>query len=612
LGVNIDLGGTDGIATIDEVQWFIAKFPDLGTPVAAGVINTSQPGSTASFEQFGLSQGDYGVLLTATSTDGLTLCSGQAGLFNVTPGSTTEVFMLLNCVTEERLGALRVNGEFNRCAELTMVTVSPLVVSVGFNIDVTAMSDDDEGDAVVFRWTATGGTIDDDSEQGTPGESTTFYTCADIGTQTIMVEVSDDASQGVTANSPLPSFSICNDTWDVAVECVAAPLCGNGVINPPGEECDPPDLPAPGLPDYICDPTTCLRIPNCGDLIVDAPGEDCDPPDGVFCDASCQDIDPCSPNLCDDSDSCTTNACSADPVDNTAVCAFPEVPVGTPCDDFLPNSGVCLGSPRTCTEVPDAVTQTVTVVASNSVTGDISDLPYILTVTPLGPVPDGVPSDFSVTGSAFFPVVFLQIAIQTIPGLTEVTLVADGLSGTPHARSGTTGAPEDLATLGFDGTLPTLVPIPLTSDPLFCGPLNVSTCLNTCTDASACAQPAPDTCVDIGDESCVPRGACTCVNAPLELPMTAAVVTVTPDISATGDILFGWNEDVLPPQSTIFDNPVGPQGIRVIAVVLQVAIEGWMGQCVDGGGIPVPGCTDAIDLVDTLPDADLLAIPISP
>ena len=217
---------------------------------------------------------------------------------------------------------------------------------------------------------------------------------------------------------------------------------------------------------------------------------------------------------------------------------------------------------------------------------------------------DGVPVDFAVTGIAFFPPAFLNAAISTIPGLTEVTLNA--LTATPHIRSGAVGAPFDLTTLVSANPVPEQVAIPILGLPAsvgICGPLNVATCPNTCTDGTPCSQ-GSTTCDLIGDGTCAPRGACICVVEPLVLPLSSDVVTVTPDITATGDILFGWNEDLLPPQTVIVTNPPGPNGIRVLAVVLQVGIEGWMGKVVSIPPDP--------DVAGPLLDSELLAIPISP
>ena len=230
------------------------------------------------------------------------------------------------------------------------------------------------------------------------------------------------------------------------------------------------------------------------------------------------------------------------PVDNTPECTYFDLD-GLTCWDFLPDSGICVAD--VCTIVipstPDPVTRIVPIVASNTLTGDISELAYELTVTPLDPVVVGAPASFDVTGIAVFPESFLNAALAAIgPVLTEVTLGA--VTATPHIRSGAVGAPVDLTTLTSP---PANVPIPISSSPTFCGPLNLDSCPNTCTDGAACSQGSA-MCFGIGDGTCLPRGACLCASAPIQLPLSTSLETVTP--SGTGPILFGWNEDLLPPQ----------------------------------------------------------------
>ena len=126
-----------------------------------GTINTSAPSSTASFEVYGLLAGDdYEVMMSATSTDGETSCVGSA-LFDVTAGVATEVHVMLNCRLGQELGGVRVNGKFNFCAEIVKVVVSPLQTSVGNQIDVLAVAEDRDGDAIEYEWTGTGGSFAD-------------------------------------------------------------------------------------------------------------------------------------------------------------------------------------------------------------------------------------------------------------------------------------------------------------------------------------------------------------------------------------------------------------------------------------------------------------------
>jgi len=174
-------------------------------------------------------------------------------------------------------------------------------------------------------------------------------------------------------NPSLPDGTACGGDSGVcaAGQCI---LCGDGTVDP-GEECDPPDgvfcdaqcqaidpCEAPGVcddgnectaDDCTADPsdnTAICENPNlpdniacgggsgvcaggqcCGDGTVD-PGEECDPPDGVFCDAQCQEIDPCkAPGVCDDGNECTEDNCTPDPTDNTAICENPDLRDGIQC-----------------------------------------------------------------------------------------------------------------------------------------------------------------------------------------------------------------------------------------------------------------------------------------
>ncbi|MGB8332825.1 MAG: hypothetical protein WCE62_22055 [Polyangiales bacterium] len=198
LSLALEIG--DGIQ-IDEVDWTITG--GEMTPMS-GSINTSAPGSTASVEVFGLppTEGDdYTITLQGTATDGVTTCEGLAG-FGVAVDQVTEVMVLLRCKLPPRYGAVGVNGELNVCAELTKAVVSPLQTSVGGETELASQAVDAEGAMIAYRWSGMGGTI------GMPGAASTIYTCAEEGSQSVTIEVSDDG------------FEYCISEWTVAVTCV--------------------------------------------------------------------------------------------------------------------------------------------------------------------------------------------------------------------------------------------------------------------------------------------------------------------------------------------------------------------------------------------------------
>ncbi|MEM8605921.1 MAG: hypothetical protein AAGF92_02400, partial [Myxococcota bacterium] len=187
-----------GEVVIDEVDWTLTG---NGMTPMMGTIDTSASGATASVEVFGLSPGAYNIDLEATSVDGETTCKGGA-MFSVDSGVATDVGVMLRCRKGSRLGAVRVNGKLNVCAELTKAVVSPLQTSVGNDIMVRAQAKDHENDPIEYQWTADSGSFAD------PFAPATFYTCEEVGDHQITVTVSDDG------------FAHCMDSWTVDVTCV--------------------------------------------------------------------------------------------------------------------------------------------------------------------------------------------------------------------------------------------------------------------------------------------------------------------------------------------------------------------------------------------------------
>ena len=199
--LSLELVIADGIV-IDEVSWQITgNEMDM-----SGVIDVSAPGSTASVEVFGLPPGDenYTVTLAAESADEQVGCRGSAE-FNVEVGQTTEVMVILNCKLPRRLGAVRVNGEFNICAELIKAVVSPLQTSVGNDISLSSQALDQEGDAITYSWTASGGSIAD------PSASATTYTCQEMGDHDITISVTDNDEYCDMASWTIPVTCVPGD-----------------------------------------------------------------------------------------------------------------------------------------------------------------------------------------------------------------------------------------------------------------------------------------------------------------------------------------------------------------------------------------------------------------
>ena len=183
---------------INEVLWTITG---NGMAPMMGTIDTSAPGATPSVEVFGLGPGGYLVDLEANADDGKSRCRGSA-MFDVSAGLATEVAVLLHCATEPHFGAVRVNGKFNICPELTEAVVAPLQTSVGQVILVRSQGEDAEGDTLVYAWSADGGTF------ANPSAADTFYTCEETGNHQLTISVTDDDADD------------CIDSWTVDVTCV--------------------------------------------------------------------------------------------------------------------------------------------------------------------------------------------------------------------------------------------------------------------------------------------------------------------------------------------------------------------------------------------------------
>jgi hypothetical protein len=204
LDVSSDVEGFEPV--INEVLWTITG---SGMPPIEGTIDTSDPNATPSVEVFGLEPGNYTVHLEATSEDGKTTCRGSA-VFSVTVGVVTEVAVLLRCSGGQQFGAVRVNGSFNICPELTQAVVAPLQTSVGYTIIVGSQAEDAENDPIEYSWAANSGPF------ANPSASATFYTCEETGDDRLTVSVTDDG------------FEYCVDSWTVDVRCVDGGGGGTG------------------------------------------------------------------------------------------------------------------------------------------------------------------------------------------------------------------------------------------------------------------------------------------------------------------------------------------------------------------------------------------------
>ena len=86
----------------------------------------------------------------------------------------------------------------------------------------------------------------------------------------------------------------------------ACPFCGNGIVEPETEQCEPPGTPT-------CDDQCYIRR-DCGNGVVDSiAGEECEPPGTATCDASCRFIHTCGNGVVELGEECDGQpGCSAE------------------------------------------------------------------------------------------------------------------------------------------------------------------------------------------------------------------------------------------------------------------------------------------------------------
>jgi len=241
------------------------------TEIRQGDISVLDSGATVSIVLGGIPAGTgYTVVLSAMANDGST-CSGTSAAFNVTANMSTAVSVLLLCRASNQTGTVVINGAVDSCPVVTSYIVSPIAVSAGGTIDVSAMGADlDPSDMVRFAWTAAAGTFDNAA-----AASTRYHCPAASSQQVLTITVRDNDIPGSS-----PAQAKCSTSATVTVNCG---LCGNNNVDmAAGEQCDPPN-------GTTCDATCHSIAVVCGNTILQ-PGEQCDPPNGTTCDTSCHNI----------------------------------------------------------------------------------------------------------------------------------------------------------------------------------------------------------------------------------------------------------------------------------------------------------------------------------
>jgi hypothetical protein len=405
---------------------------------------------------------------------------------------------------------------------------------------------------------------------------------------------------------------ICNRTETITVICPGQNFCDSNPI-----DCSAPsDCTADGLCDAFCDPaTTCNRCPGRGAPLPS--GTLCSSGGGNVCNGTgscvqCVNNSLCdsSPLVCREPSQCVGNVCQPR--------AFS--PVGTPCNNGACNAaGVC----QFVAIDPPAATRPITLACTSSVSAGVSILPFNLSVDPTAIV-SSLGTSAALDGVAQFSQAFLDAAQAALPGgVTRVNLV--DLKATVHLRAGGAGSDVTLSSEAIayecaQGGAPCNPANDLASVP---GSRGNTDCVPTGT-FNACGR-----FIDVPiSTDCAPTGVCAglgklssqcalngfCVAGSLPLPLQGASGTYS--VAASGQMRFGWDDAstgatvggdgtwTLP--AAVFGAPTGPNGLRVNAGGLSVALQCTMGVASDDPayGVGVAGKSSPT------PDSLLVTFPI--
>jgi hypothetical protein len=149
----------------------------------------------------------YQITLTATTTDGLTACTGSAA-FDILPGKIAAATVLMTCHEERRTGSVLVDGRLNICPTIDAVGATPAEVQVGSSVALSSSAhDSDAGPSPLsFGWTSSDGSFSD------PAAQRPTFRCTNPGTVTLHLTVSD--------GDPAAS---CADTATTQIICTPPP-----------------------------------------------------------------------------------------------------------------------------------------------------------------------------------------------------------------------------------------------------------------------------------------------------------------------------------------------------------------------------------------------------
>ena len=222
VGLSLTLPDGEHIST---VQWAISGPAGAATVVASGSIDVHASAATSFSVPLIAAGSGYRVALSAISADAGATCVGTAN-FNVQVHQITAVAVQMACSLANAGGhTTLVNGTGFDCAAWTSVSATPVSVSVGGQVSLSAMATGPVPENVTYAWTAPSGQF------GSANAADSTFTCTDPGTVPITLTVAD---------GPVPMGSTCNPALSTDVVMVTC----SGTAPPP-----PPPA-APALPGW--------------------------------------------------------------------------------------------------------------------------------------------------------------------------------------------------------------------------------------------------------------------------------------------------------------------------------------------------------------------------
>jgi hypothetical protein len=260
-GISLSLVPVSGV-TLSSVHYIVTQGIAPIVVVSEGDMPT--PGSAKDFD-FGLSLPigtGYLINFSSAAVDVRTVvCGGTFGPFDVTSSGAPSFTVALACQdVGDGSGDPSIDVRTDACPRLVsdFAIATPSLAFVGGTLSLEAKAHDLDGKPVTYSWQLADPAL---GKFSPPNAPSTSLECT---------------SGGQTIATATVSNGDCSKKLPVLVSCRFGE-CGNGVIDP-GETCDP------GIPGSQC-PSDCISV--CGNAVVEPPAEDCDPPNTPTCDATC-------------------------------------------------------------------------------------------------------------------------------------------------------------------------------------------------------------------------------------------------------------------------------------------------------------------------------------